>query len=198
MHRLCLVPGRLWFLGNIYGIVERTEGCFRLLLLPYLNTEWLLARVWTFLFPATLPNILHFDRCSTFHKSCTKILYLVNNMDQAQTSTNLKTLANTSSHLEHGASKTAPHDESVPEILRQYSSDELDAMEKSIVRRIDFRTLPILVILFILNILDRNTIANARLGGLEAELGMSDAQYQTALMVLWGELGCVLMGLRAR
>ncbi|KAM0718617.1 hypothetical protein Q7P37_005687 [Cladosporium fusiforme] len=106
-------------------------------------------------------------------------------MEQAKTSTDVKALAGTSSHLEQCDDKTAPRGEHLPEILRQYSNDELQAMEKSIVRRIDFRTLPILVILFIMNILDRNTIANARLGGLEAELGMSDTQYQTALMVLW-------------
>ena len=89
-------------------------------------------------------------------------------------------------NVELGDTKEANLGDGLPEILRQYSHVELQAMEKSIVRRIDFRTLPILVILFIMNILDRNTIANARLGGLEAELGMSDTQYQTALMVLWG------------
>lgn len=111
-------------------------------------------------------------------------------MERAKTSTDIKAFADTTTHLEHrdDVKTTAAHDEALPEILRQYSEDELQAMEKSIVRRIDFRTLPILVILFIVNILDRNTIANARLGGLEAELGMSDTQYQTALMVLWGEL----------
>lgn len=81
--------------------------------------------------------------------------------------------------------KTAP-DERMPEILRSYSTEELQAMEKSLVRRIDLRSLPILIILFLLNILDRNAIANARLGGLENSLGINDVQYQTAVMVLWG------------
>lgn len=81
--------------------------------------------------------------------------------------------------------KTAP-DERMPEILRSYSTEELQAMEKSLVRRIDLRSLPILIILFLLNILDRNAIANARLGGLEDSLGINDVQYQTAVMVLWG------------
>ncbi|KAF2128263.1 retrograde regulation protein 2 [Dothidotthia symphoricarpi CBS 119687] len=73
----------------------------------------------------------------------------------------------------------------LPEILQHYSSEELRALEKKLVRRIDLRSLPILAILFLLNILDRNAIANARLGGLEATLGISDVQYQTAVMVLW-------------
>lgn len=70
-----------------------------------------------------------------------------------------------------------------PEILRQFSAEDLLLMEKKLVRRLDFRCLPILILLFLLNILDRNAIANARLGGLEADLGMSDSQYQTAIMV---------------
>jgi hypothetical protein len=73
----------------------------------------------------------------------------------------------------------------VPAILQQYSTEELKAMEKKLVRKIDLRSLPILIVLFLLNILDRNAIANARLGGLEKSLGINDVQYQTAVMVLW-------------
>lgn len=77
-------------------------------------------------------------------------------------------------------------DEHMPEILRGYSLDELKALEKKLVRKIDLRSLPILITLFLLNILDRNAIANARLGGLEDSLNIDDTQYQTAVMILWG------------
>lgn len=50
---------------------------------------------------------------------------------------------------------TAPPDHR-PEILRQYSPKELRDIEKKLVRRIDWRCLPILIFLFLLNILDRN------------------------------------------
>jgi len=80
---------------------------------------------------------------------------------------------------------SAEYRNSVPEVLRHYSQDELATLEKKLVRKIDFRALPILIVLFLLNILDRNAIANARLGGLEASLGIDDVQYQTAVMVLW-------------
>ncbi|KAI9900959.1 hypothetical protein N3K66_005221 [Trichothecium roseum] len=79
----------------------------------------------------------------------------------------------------------AVRDEHMPDILRPYSAADLAAMEKSLVRRLDLRTLPILVLLFLLNILDRNAIANARLGGLEETLGLNDQQYQTAVMMVW-------------
>ena len=82
--------------------------------------------------------------------------------------------------------------ERMPEVLRAYSSAELQVMEKSLVRKIDLRSLPILIVLFLLNILDRNAIANARLGGLEKTLGIDDVQYQTAVMVLWGKALIIL------
>lgn len=72
-----------------------------------------------------------------------------------------------------------------PEILRSLSSQEMVDLEKKFVRRLDLRCLPILILLFILNILDRNAIANSRLGGLEADLGLTDLQYQTAVMAVW-------------
>lgn len=107
-------------------------------------------------------------------------------MEQVNSSPEVKASADNRQHVEIVEDKPTARVDELPEILRQYTTTELEAMEKSIVRKLDIRTLPILVILFIVNILDRNTIANARLGGLEAELGMSDKQYQTALMVLWG------------
>jgi MFS family permease len=73
----------------------------------------------------------------------------------------------------------------IPDILRRHSPEQLANLEKKLVRRIDLRALPILIVLFLLNVLDRNAIANARLGGLEASLGIDDVQYQTAVMVLW-------------
>jgi hypothetical protein len=76
-------------------------------------------------------------------------------------------------HLE--ATANAPN--AIPEILRNHTPEELVTLEKKLVRKIDFRALPILIVLFLLNVLDRNAIANARLGGLEASLGIDDVQY---------------------
>lgn len=50
--------------------------------------------------------------------------------------------------------------------------------EKAFVRKIDFRIFPVLVLLLILNFVDRNSFSNARLKGLETDLGLSDVQYQ--------------------
>ena len=53
--------------------------------------------------------------------------------------------------------------------------------EKKLVRRIDLRLLPMLVLMYIMNYLDRNNIAAARVTGekgLQKDLGMTDTQYQ--------------------
>jgi MFS family permease len=56
--------------------------------------------------------------------------------------------------------------------------------EKALVRKIDLRIFPVMIILFILNFIDRNNFANARLNGLEADLGLTDVQYQTCISIL--------------
>lgn len=56
--------------------------------------------------------------------------------------------------------------------------------ERALRLKIDLRIFPALVILFILNFLDRNNFANARLKGLEQDLGLSDVQYQTCISIL--------------
>lgn len=52
------------------------------------------------------------------------------------------------------------------------------------VRKIDLHLISSLFLLFIFNILDRSNIANARLGGLQEDLGLSDSQYQTAVAIM--------------
>ncbi|KAL4774178.1 major facilitator superfamily domain-containing protein [Aspergillus nidulans var. acristatus] len=48
----------------------------------------------------------------------------------------------------------------------------------------DLRAFPVLIILFILNFIDRNNFANARLKGLEEDLRLTDVQYQTCISIL--------------
>ncbi|KAF9076573.1 MFS general substrate transporter [Rhodocollybia butyracea] len=57
--------------------------------------------------------------------------------------------------------------------------------ESSLVRKIDTRCLPALVILFILNFLVRGSLANARLKGLQSDLNLSDTEYSTCISILF-------------
>jgi len=49
----------------------------------------------------------------------------------------------------------------------------------------DFRLMPILIIMFWLNILDRNSIANAKIAGLPKDLHMTNGQYNNCLLIFY-------------
>ncbi|KAH9889522.1 MFS general substrate transporter [Cubamyces lactineus] len=59
------------------------------------------------------------------------------------------------------------------------------AAERRLVRILDWRLLPTIVLIFIMNYIDRTAVTAARLKGLEQDLGMSDIQYSVILAVLY-------------
>ncbi|KAI8881543.1 MFS general substrate transporter [Backusella circina FSU 941] len=62
---------------------------------------------------------------------------------------------------------------------------EFKIIEKRLVRKIDLRIIPWVSVLYLLLSLDRNNIGNARLGTLEADLGLVGNQYYTALTIFF-------------
>lgn len=78
-----------------------------------------------------------------------------------------------------------------PELVRNMSPEERAHAEKMLVRKIDFRLMPMLVLMYILNYLDRNNIASARLAGLETDLALTSSQYETSVSILF--VGYLLM-----
>ncbi|KAF2261818.1 pantothenate transporter liz1 [Lojkania enalia] len=58
-------------------------------------------------------------------------------------------------------------------------------------RKIDTRLLPMIILMYIMNYLDRNNIAAVRLAGLQDELNLSSTQYQTVISILF--VGYILM-----
>ncbi|OZJ02035.1 hypothetical protein BZG36_04953, partial [Bifiguratus adelaidae] len=71
------------------------------------------------------------------------------------------------------------------------SEDEQRRAELRLKRKVDFRLIPMLVIIYILNYIDRNNISAARLKGLEQDLALTDQDYQTSLSILY--VGYILM-----
>ncbi|KAG9088458.1 hypothetical protein FS749_002146 [Ceratobasidium sp. UAMH 11750] len=65
------------------------------------------------------------------------------------------------------------------------SSEEDLQFEKRLIRKLDLRVCPWVMLVYLVSFLDRVNIGNARLYGLEAELGMKGSQYQTAVSVLF-------------
>ncbi|KAE8343733.1 hypothetical protein BDV24DRAFT_149346 [Aspergillus arachidicola] len=86
-----------------------------------------------------------------------------------------------SSHVESAAKPLSP--EAIQ--FEGLSDEEALKLERRLVRKIDLHLIPALFLLFIFNILDRSNIANARLGGLQEDLGLSDTQYQTAVALMF-------------
>ena len=75
-----------------------------------------------------------------------------------------------------------------PDLLQQYTDEEIDKFHRKITLKVDLRLIPMLVLLYILNYLDRNNIASARLGGLEDDLNLKGNQYQTCISVSYTHL----------
>ncbi|KAK6456356.1 transporter of nicotinic acid [Scheffersomyces xylosifermentans] len=73
----------------------------------------------------------------------------------------------------------------LPESLQGMTQEELRILDKKTTRKIDLRLMPMLIYIYILNYLDRNNIASARLGGLEEDLGLVGTQYQTCISILF-------------
>ncbi|KAH8668461.1 major facilitator superfamily transporter [Xylariales sp. PMI_506] len=89
------------------------------------------------------------------------------------------------SEIEAEAKKSLPEQAEPVTSRSAYEVEEWDAQdEKKLVRKIDLRIFPTMVVLFILNFIDRNNFANARLYNLESDLGLTDVQYQTCISIL--------------
>ncbi|OAP60105.1 hypothetical protein AYL99_05107 [Fonsecaea erecta] len=64
-------------------------------------------------------------------------------------------------------------------------TEEELAVQKKLVRKIDLRIMPLIVLVYLMNYIDRNNYAAARLQGLEADLGLHGDEYQTGLSILF-------------
>lgn len=67
------------------------------------------------------------------------------------------------------------------------------AKRKALLRKIDSRLLPFLVIMYLLNFLDRSNLAQARQGSLEEDLGMKGTDFNLATSIFF--VGYLLMQL---
>jgi hypothetical protein len=67
-----------------------------------------------------------------------------------------------------------------PELVRNMSPEKRADAEARLKRKIDFRLLPMIILMYIMNYLDRNNIAAARLAGLQDELNLTNVQYSVS------------------
>ncbi|OTA92320.1 hypothetical protein M434DRAFT_21978 [Hypoxylon sp. CO27-5] len=67
----------------------------------------------------------------------------------------------------------------------------MDPRERTLVRKLDYYIMPTVCVMYFLNYIDRNAIAQARLNHFEHDLSMSGNQFNTAVSILF--VGYVLM-----
>lgn len=68
-------------------------------------------------------------------------------------------------------------------VYNSYDEEFIKTTEAQLRRKIDTRILPLIVIIYLFNYLDRNSITQARLYGLQEDTGVKGAQYQTAISI---------------
>lgn len=66
----------------------------------------------------------------------------------------------------------------VPPLVAAMSQEQRVQAEAKLRKKIDTRLLPMIILMYIMNYLDRNNIAAVRLAGLQDELNLSSVQYQ--------------------
>jgi hypothetical protein len=60
-----------------------------------------------------------------------------------------------------------------------------DLHTKILLRKVDWRLLPLLILMYLLNFLDRSNLAQARLGTLEKDLDMKGTDFNLATSILF-------------
>ena len=78
-----------------------------------------------------------------------------------------------------------------PQYVLDLSPDERRRAEKKLVRKVDLRLMIVTFVMYVMNYLDRNNIAAARLAGLEEDLNLKGNQFQVTVSILF--IGYLLM-----
>ncbi|PTB42494.1 uncharacterized protein TrAFT101_008416 [Trichoderma asperellum] len=75
--------------------------------------------------------------------------------------------------------------------FQDMTDSERNLMERKMIRKVDVRLLTMTILMYILNYLDRNNIASAKLAGMQTDLRLHGNQYETAVSILF--VGYILM-----
>ncbi|KAI3323979.1 allantoate permease [Xylariaceae sp. AK1471] len=99
-------------------------------------------------------------------------------------------------HVVEEVAKKKGIDEQQIAQFRQFMGADADwhqAMNKKLLRKVDIHLLPLLVLMYLLNFLDRNNLSQARLGTLEQDLKMKGTDFNLATSILF--VGYLIMQL---
>ncbi|KAF4119345.1 Nicotinamide mononucleotide permease [Geosmithia morbida] len=79
----------------------------------------------------------------------------------------------------------------MPASISSLTEADRQVLGRKATTKMDIVIMPVLVIMYILNYLDRQNIASAKLADIEGDLGLTDVQYQTSVSILF--CGYILM-----
>ncbi|KAJ5502733.1 Major facilitator superfamily domain general substrate transporter [Penicillium fimorum] len=85
----------------------------------------------------------------------------------------------------HAEFDTGSPNQDVSDELSSGPTLDEERVEKTLIRKIDLHILPFVVLLYLFSFLDRVNIGNARLYGLEEDLGLVGNQYQVCVSILF-------------
>ncbi|KAF3006898.1 hypothetical protein E8E13_011123 [Curvularia kusanoi] len=71
------------------------------------------------------------------------------------------------------------------ETLRHLSEEQMTALNKKVVKKLDWRLMPCITLMFLMNYLDRINVSNARLAGLQKDLHMTDTLWNTGISTFY-------------
>ncbi|KAI1812730.1 allantoate permease [Poronia punctata] len=97
--------------------------------------------------------------------------------------------------IEEASKKRGIDDEQIAK-FRQFTEADAEwhrAMNAKVMRKVDWHLLPLLVLMYLLNFLDRNNLSQARLDTLEEDLNMTGTDFNLATSILF--VGYLLMQL---
>ncbi|XMA13396.1 hypothetical protein WAI453_006187 [Rhynchosporium graminicola] len=89
------------------------------------------------------------------------------------------------------AAEIAPQSHQAPAFIRNMTPEVRAATESRLKRKLDLRIMPMIVLMYIMNYLDRNNIAAAKLAGLMQDLNLSTTEFNTSVSILF--VGYLLM-----
>ncbi|CZT10764.1 related to putative tartrate transporter [Rhynchosporium agropyri] len=70
-------------------------------------------------------------------------------------------------------------------LLRDLNLEQMTTLNKKVLRKLDWRLMPTITIMFLLNYLDRINVSNARLAGLQEDLNMSDTVWNAGISTFY-------------
>ncbi|SMQ56358.1 unnamed protein product [Zymoseptoria tritici ST99CH_3D7] len=71
------------------------------------------------------------------------------------------------------------------DLLKTKSQEELDALNKKVVKKLDWKFLLCITIMLLMNYLDRINVSNARLAGMQEDCNMTDVQWSTGISLFY-------------